>query len=197
MGFVHDDKEGGIMKKSYILYLAFLILLIIAGNNHADGTPIQVSIQQAPTAALKMGDKPVFKGVVKNTGRRNLLGLVVYLSLVSLKPGHEHPVDLEDWSAQKAVRIDRLAPGETHTQGWPMRLIQAGRFGVALTVVDSHESRPVVSDLVPFDIHPKPTIASSRILPVAVGEPLLLLISFGLFHWIRTRSPRLREAVQI
>jgi len=66
-----------------------------------------------------------------------------------------------------------------------------------LTVVDPLENRPVVSDLVPFDIHTKPTIASSRILPVALGEPLLLLISFGLFHWIRTRSARLREAVQI
>jgi hypothetical protein len=197
MGSIHDDKESGIMKRSYVLYLTLLILLIIAGNSYADGTPfIQVSLQ-APKSALKMGDRPVFKGVVKNLGRHSLKGLVVYLSLVSLKPGHEHPVDLEDWSAQKAVRIDQLAPGETYRQGWPMRLIQAGRFGVALTVVDPLENRPVVSDLVPFDIHPKPTIASSRILLVAVGEPLLLLISFGLFHWIRTRSARLREAVQI
>jgi hypothetical protein len=185
------------MKRSYVLYLTLLILLVIAGNSYADGTPfIQVSLQ-APKGALKMGDKPVFKGVVKNTGRHSLKGLVVYLSLVSLKPGHEHPVDLEDWSAQKAVRIDQLAPGETHRQSWSMRLIQAGRFGVALTVVDPLENRPVVSNLVPFDIHTKPTIASSRILPVALGEPLLLLISFGLFHWIRTRSPRLREAVRI
>jgi hypothetical protein len=193
MGSVHGDKEVGIMKKYVVLCIGFMMamLFVAAGNSHADGTPfIQVSIQ-APTGALKMGDRPVFKGVVKNSGQHKLQGLVVYLSLVSLKPGHEHPVDLEDWSAQKAVRIDRLAPGETHTQDWRMRLIRAGRFGVALTVVDSHESRPVVSDLVPFDIHPKPTIASSRILPVAVGEPLLLLISFGLFHWIRTRSPRL------
>jgi hypothetical protein len=185
------------MKRSYVLYLTFLILLIIAGNSYADGTPfIQVSLQ-APNGALKMGDRPLFKGVVKNTGGHSLKGLVVYLSLVSLKPGHEHPVDLEDWSAQKAVRIDQLAPGETHRQGWPMRLIQAGRFGVALTVVDPLENRPVVSDLVPFVIHTKPTIAPSRILPVALGEPLLLLISLGLFHWIRIRSHRSMETVKI
>jgi hypothetical protein len=197
MGFIHDDKEGGIVKRRYVLYLTLLIFLVIAGNSPADGTPfIQVSVL-SPNGELKMGDRPVFKGVVKNTGGQSLKGLVVYLSLVSLKPGHEHPVDLEDWSAQKAVRIDQLAPGETYRQGWPMRLIQAGRFGVALTVVDPLENRPVVSKLVPFDIQSKSTIASSRILPVALGEPLLLLISLGLFHWIRIRSQRSMEIVPI
>jgi hypothetical protein len=197
MGSIHDDKEGGIVKRSYVLYPTLLILLVIAGNSYADGNSfIQVSIQ-APKGALKMGDRPVFKGAVKNAGQHNLKGLVVYLSLVSLKPGHEHPVDLEDWSAQKAVRIDQLTPGETQKQGWPMRLIRAGRFGVALTVVDPLENRPVVSDLVPVDIQTKPTIASTRIFPVAVGEPLLLLISLGLFHWIRIRSQRSMETIQI
>jgi hypothetical protein len=193
MGSVHGDKEVGIMKKYVVLCIGFMMamLFVAAGNSHADGTPfIQVSIQ-APTGALKMGDRPVFKGVVKNSGQHKLQGLVVYLSLVSLKPGHEHPVDLEDWSAQKTVRIDQLVPGETNRQGWSMRLIQAGRFGVALTVVDPLENRPIVSDLVSFKIHPKPTVVSGRILPVAIGEPLLLLIFFGLLHWIHTRSRRL------
>ena len=187
------------MKKCFVLCLGFMMVILfdVAGNSHADGTPcIQVVIQR-PAGSLKMGDRPVFKGVVKNTGQHNLQGLVVYLSLVALKPGHEHPVDLEDWSAQKAVRVDRLAPGETHRQDWPMRLIRAGRFGVALTVVDPHENRPIVSDLVPFEIQAKPTVASGRILPVAIGEPLLLLALFGLLHWIRSRSRGLKEAVHI
>ena len=184
------------MKKYFVLCLGFMMVIsfVVAGNCHADGTPcIQVSIQD-PTGVLKMGDRPVFKGVVKNTGQRNLKGLVVYLSLVSLKSGHEHPVDLEDWSAQKAVRIDQLVPGETHRQDWPMRLIQAGRFGVALTVVDPLENRPIVSDLVSFRIQPKPTVASGLILPVAISEPLLLLTLFGVFHWIRRRSRGFKEA---
>ena len=185
------------MKRRYVLYIVFLVLLILVGNSHADGPPfIQVSVQ-APNGSMKMGDRPVFKGVVKNTGGHGLKDLVVYLSLVSLKPGNENPADLEDWSARKAIHIDQLAPGQTHRNGWPMRLIRAGRFGVTLTVVAPLEIRPVVSDLVPFDIQTKPTISSSRILPVAVGEPLLLLISLGLFHLIRIRSPRLEEAVRI
>ena len=181
------------MKKSHVFCLTLTIFVVIMGNCYANATPfIQVAIK-APTGALKMGDRPVFKGVVQNSGHRDLQGLVVYLSLVSLNPGHEHPVDLEDWSAQKAIRIDKLMPGETHKQDWPMRLIQSGRFGVALTVVDSLENRPIVSELVPFDIQTKPTVASNRILPVAIGEPLLLLIFFSLFYLIHTRSPTFNE----
>ncbi|HKJ30856.1 MAG TPA: hypothetical protein VKA34_03470 [Balneolales bacterium] len=187
------------MKKCSVLGLGIMvaILFVAAGDSHAGETPcIQVAIKD-PAGPLKMGARPVFKGVVKNTGPRNLEGLVVYLSLVDLKPGHEHPVDLEDWSAQKAVRVDQLAPGRIHTQDWPMRLIQAGRFGVALTVVDPREKRPIVSDLVPFEIQPKPTVVSGRIFPVAIGEPLLLLALLGLIHWIRSRSMGSKEAVHI
>jgi hypothetical protein len=187
------------MKKCFVLGLGFMmvILFVVAGDSHADGTPCILVVIQRPAGSLKMGDQPVFKGVVKNTGQRNLQGLVVYLSLVALKPRHEHPVDLEDWSAQNAVRVDQLAPGRIHTQDWPMRLIQAGRFGVALTVVDPHEKRPIVSDLVPFEIQPKPTVVSDRIFPIAIGEPLLLLMLLGLIHWIRSRSIGSKEAVHI
>ncbi len=101
------------------------------------------------------------------------------LNGVSLAPGDEHPVDLEDWSAQKAVRIDRLNPGATDFRNWSMRLIGAGKYGVALTVVDPRKPRPIVSDLVPFVIQPKTTLVAGRVLPVAIGEPLFIILLWG------------------
>ena len=83
-------------------------------------------------------------------------------------------MDLEDWSAQKAVRLDHLNPGATDYRHWGMRLIQARKYGVALTVVDPRENRPIVSDLVPFEVQCKVTLAAGRVLPVALGEPLLI-----------------------
>lgn len=148
---------------------------------------VEVALER-PTGTLKMGDTPSLIGTITNTGQQPLEGLVVYLSLVSLKPGNEHPVDLEDWSAQKAVRIARLAPGKSSTQRWGMRLIQAGKYGIALTVVDPREKRPVVSDLVPFEVNPKPTLASNRILPVTIGEPVLLLTLLGALRAVRSRT---------
>lgn len=177
------------------IYTALLSLAIIVGTLTFSIFPAPASASQTvevvlerPTGTMKMGDTPSFIGTITNIGQQPLEGLVVYLSLVSLKPGNEHPVDLEDWSAQKAVRIDRLSPGESSTHTWGMRLIQAGKFGIALTVVDPQEKRPVVSDLAPFDVNPKPTLASTRVLPVAIGEPLLLLTLLGAQRGIRRKT---------
>ena len=169
-----------------------LILAVIAGNlfvctttaTAAEPQSVEISLER-PTGTMKMGDTPAFIGTVKNIGRQPLKGLVVYLSLVSLKSGDEHPVDLEDWSAQKAVRINQLLPGETNTQKWGMRLIQSGKYGIALTAVDPQKKRPIVSDLLPFRVKPKPTLSSNRILPVAIGEPLLILILLGTIKVVR------------
>jgi hypothetical protein len=169
------------------LYAAALTLVTLPCGA-VGPSPILVELS-GPSQPLKMGDTPTFSGKVTNRGDRSLKGLIVYLSLVSLKPGEESPVDLEDWSAQKAVRIDELRPGQDNTQEWPMRLIQAGRYGVALTVVDPNETQPIISDLWTFDIASKPTLSSGRIVPVALGMPALLLLLVGVY-WLRSRSRR-------
>ncbi|HEX9273349.1 MAG TPA: hypothetical protein VGA01_14175 [Candidatus Binatia bacterium] len=69
-----------------------------------------------------------------------------------------------------------------------MRLIQAGKFGVALTVVDPKEQKLIVSPLVSFDIQPKRLLESKRIMPVAIGEPSLLLIFLGIVSVVRYRK---------
>ncbi len=168
--------------------LAFMIFTarpIFAQN--LSGTALRVTLTP-PAGSLKMGDTPVFRGAVTNLGSRPMQGLIVYLSLVSLEPGQEHPIDLEDWSAQKAVRIERLDPGAAQYQNWEMRLIQAGRFGAALTVINPEENKPVISSLITFEVQPKPTLSRGRILPVAIGVPLLLLALLGIISY--SRLPR-------
>ena len=164
-----------------------LILAVIAGNLFVCTTTATATSSTRRSAASPITSTRLaaFIGTVKNIGRQPLKGLVVYLSLVSLKSGDEHPVDLEDWSAQKAVRINQLLPGETNTQQWGMRLIQSGKYGIALTAVDPQKKRPIVSDLLPFRVKPKPTLSSNRILPVAIGEPLLILILLGTIKVVR------------
>ena len=185
------------MRRYLVLSLCLTTILLFSLPRKvraAEGPSVNVSIQ-GPTAKLQMGNTPTFTGTVSNVGSHKLQGLVVYLSLVSLQPGNEHPMDLEDWSAQKAVRIDQLMPGQGQTTNWHMRLIQAGKFGVALTVVNPGENRPIVSNLVPFDIQTKPTLNANRIIPVACGEPLLLLTVLAVAYWTRIRVRRPRESI--
>lgn len=172
---------------SKIFYLLVLLAIWLPTGAGANITKMEyrpsilVSLE-APAGRLKMGDVPAFVGRITNKGYKKISGIIVYLSLVSLHTGNEHPVDLEDWSAQKAIRIDHLAPGETNQQQWSMRLIKSGRFGAALTVVDPKRNKPLISPLALFDIAPKPTVISSRILPVTFGMPLLLAGIFILVY---------------
>lgn len=142
---------------------------------------------EKPSVAMTMGDKPVFTSVLQNRSTQPVVGTVLYLSLVNLDKGQEHPVDLEDWSAQKAVHIDRLECNASFVSQWPMRLIQSGRYGVFVTAVLPQETQPVTSSIVHFDIQPKKTIVPSRIWPVAIGVPLLILLLMGAARYQRRR----------
>ncbi len=165
------------MKTDYMITLCAIAVLLFLGTPSdapADETTgIDVVIHTAATR-LRMGDMPVFIAKVTNTGTVPVEGLAVYLSLVCLESGNEYPVDLEDWSAKKAFRIARLAPGESSEQEWTLRLIASGPYAVAVTVINKANARPVISDLLKFQIQPKPLISSSRILPVSFVMPLLL-----------------------
>jgi hypothetical protein len=183
--------------------LAFITLLagawLISGYHPASAgnSPALRVTLQTPAGPLKMGDTPNFLGAVTNLSPQPARGLVVYLSLVSLAAGDEHPVDLEDWSAQKAVRLDRLNPGATDFRNWGMRLIAAGKYGVALTVVDPRENRPIISELVSFEVKPKVTLAAGRVLPVALGEPLLILLLWGGMVFYTARSYHKQKAEKL
>ncbi len=155
-------------------YIIFIISILVITNN-VMASKIKVEFKK-PNGILKMGDVPVFKSKVVNIGNKDLQNIIVYLSLVSLKKGSEHPVDLEDWSAQKAVHINRLSVNNINHQNWKIRLIQSGNHGVFLTVINPKDKKPIVSDIVHFRIMPKKTVSSSRIIPVAIGIPGIFIL---------------------
>ena len=176
------------MKLAFFSSLLFITLFPLSTPNTFGAThgPLSVTLV-APSNSMVMGESPVFVGRVVNRGEAPIKGLIVYPSLVSLKPGKEQPVDLEDWSARPAVRIDILSPGELNTQQWPLRLIESGKFAMALTVIDPTEAQPTMGVLVPFEVQPKRLLAGKRVLPVAIGVPSLLLLVWTLIGLSRGR----------
>jgi hypothetical protein len=110
------------------------------------------------------------------------------LSLVQVDQGHEQPVDLEDWSAHKAIAVASLAPGAEITTAWPMRLIQSGQYRVVVSAVSRSGTALTPSRFVDFNVAPKPVVESARVLPVALGVPGLLVVGL-LVRKRRSRSP--------
>jgi len=83
-------------------------------------------------------------------------------------------MDLEDWSAHKAVAGASLAPGAALSTDWPMHLIQSGDYRVMISAIDCNEHRVYTSPTLQFHVARKPVVESGRILPKAFGLPLLI-----------------------
>jgi hypothetical protein len=166
--------------------LLFTIALLLASAS-AWAAPLRVDLSAAPgnPASPQMGDHLNFHTVIRNDGGASVDGLIAWISLVQIDKGKEQPVDLEDWSAHKATTASQLAPGARLETDWPMRLIQAGTYRVVISAVSRNGSSLTPSAFVDFKVRQKPVVESQRVLPVAVGIPVLL---GGLMLWRRRRS---------
>ncbi len=141
-------------------------------------------------ASPVMGDHLQFWSSITNTGTSPIEGLVAWISLVEIDPGNEQPVDLEDWSAQKAVTGASLKPGETLRTDWYMRLIKGGDYRVVVSVTDRGGRQVYTSPTVQFHVRQKAVLQAGRVLSVAAAIPLLIM---GLMVFYKTKQRRRRE----
>ena len=136
-----------------------------------------------------MGNHLQFWSTITNTGTSPIEGLVAWISLVEIDPGNEQPMDLEDWSAHKAITGASLKPGASLRTDWPMRLIKGGDYRVVVSVTDRGGRQVYTSPTVQFHVRQKPVLQAGRVLPVAVGIPLLF-IGLMVFNKTKRRSRR-------
>jgi hypothetical protein len=154
--------------------LAGLALFLCAAAGWAAQLDVTLSADPQNPATPQMGDRLKFVSVLENKGSTPASGVVAWISLVQMDPGHEQPVDLEDWSAHKAETRAEIKPGERVSLEWPMRLIQAGSYRVLVSAVDRDAPRAAVSPFIDFHVKRKPVVESQRVLPVAFGVPLVI-----------------------
>ncbi len=157
------------------IFLVALVALLAVPSVQAAPLNVTLTQDRANPSIPTMGNQLHFHSVITNSGDRPIEGLVAWISLVEVTPGHEQPMDLEDWSALKAVTRASLAPAASLETDWPMRLIQHGDYRVVVSVTARNEQTVVTSPSVEFHVTRKPIVQSSRILPVAIGVPLLLI----------------------
>jgi hypothetical protein len=168
------------------LFAVIVSILLSASISAAARTPVSLNLQSdvKNSASPVMGDNMRFWSTITNTGSSPVEGLVAWISLVEIDPGNEQPVDLEDWSAHKAVTGASLKPGESLRTDWPMRLIKGGDYRVVVSVTDRGGRQVYTSPTVQFHVRQKPVIQAGRVLPVAAGIPLLFA---GLMIFNKTR----------
>jgi len=165
------------------LLLTVITTVLLTSVSAAAQAPLALDLRpddKNPSSPV-MGDHLRFWSTITNTGTAPIEGLVAWISLVEIDPGNEQPVDLEDWSAHKAITGATLEPGQSLRTDWPMRLIKGGDYRVVVSVTDRGGRRVFTSPTVQFHVRQKPVLQAGRVLPVAAGVPLLI-ISLMIFN---------------
>jgi hypothetical protein len=167
-------------------------LALCLGAAHAADISVELRPGSENPPTPTMGDSMHFRSVIHNNGSKPIRGLVAWISLVEVTPGKEQPMDLEDWSAHKAIAGAALAPGGSLYTDWPMRLIQGGDYRVVISATDRTGQDVYTSQTVQFHVARKPVVESTRVLPVALGVPLLItgLMGYNGFRQHRRQAGR-------
>jgi hypothetical protein len=171
------------------LLLTAVTTVLLASVSAAAQAPLALDLlpdDKNPSAPV-MGDHLRFWSTITNRGANPVEGLVAWISLVEIAPGNEQPVDLEDWSAHKAITGAYLGPGQSLQTDWPMRLIKGGDYRVVVSVTDRGGRRVFTSPTSQFHVRQKPVLQAGRMLPVAAGVPLLVI---GLMIFNKARQRR-------
>ena len=160
---------------------------LFASITAAAQTPLNLELRpdERNPSVPTMGDHMRFWSTITNTGKAPIEGLVAWISLVETDPGNEQPMDLEDWSAHKAISGVFLGPGQSMRTDWPMRLIKGGDYRVAVSVTSRGGRRVFTSPTIQFHVRQKPVLKAGRVLPVAAGIPLFVI---GIIVFIKMKE---------
>lgn len=177
--------------------IAAAVIALSAPALAAQDLSISLSADAANPASPQMGDRLSFHSTIRNDSSVPVNGIIGWISLVRVDKGQEQPVDLEDWSAHKAITLNEIKPGGTVETDWPMRLIQAGQYRVVISTASRTGAALATSPFADFSVREKPVVESARVLPVAFGIPLLIALAMiwsGRFSILRRSMPRRRMA---
>jgi hypothetical protein len=160
------------------LLLGGILLAAAPAALHAAELVVEIAPMADNPAHPRMGDRLCFRLTIRNLGPDAASGVVAWLDLLQVDPGKEQPVDLEDWSSQKAMTLPALASGQAIERTWPIRLVQSGLYRIAVIAAPLGKSRgamaPIASRFADFTVAARPVVESSRVLLVALGVPFVL-----------------------
>jgi hypothetical protein len=177
------------MKRLMICLLIIPLVMLLRHPSAFAKGGITASINP-PTIHAYMGDRITYTGTITNDSDKPVENIIAYISLANVTPGREAPLDLEDWSANKAVKIAAISPHGSYKGQWPISLIDSGSYVAYITVVDKNGNSPLISSMSRLEIKRILRLNPHNVLPVAFGEPavlglLFLLVDFRRRKWVK------------
>lgn len=152
------------------------------------GAPLKVGTSKASLSG-KAGQYVKLPATVTNASNGTVKDVVAYVSLVDVTRGQQAPVDLEDWSAHRAVTVPTLAAGQSKDVSWSLRLVKGGDYVVYANAIAGGSTRASVGQEVPLSVTAQKNLNPGGVLPVAIGVPLVA--GAALFGPVAFRQRRL------
>jgi hypothetical protein len=149
-------------------------------------TPLKIETPTQPLSGTA-GQYVNLPATITNTSDNPIKDVVAYVTLVETTSGQQAPVDLEDWSAHRAVTFDSLAPGTTENASWDLRLIKGGEYVVYAAAIEKSSSQPSAGPEVTLSVTAQKNLNPGGVLPVALGVPILVGLALFLPVFWRRR----------
>lgn len=149
---------------------------------------LNIKILSSKTLNGTAGDYVTVKGEINNASSTQLSNITTYLSLVDT--GTKLPVDLEDWSAEKGLFIGTIDSEQTLPLEWKIHFVKSGTYTLSIIANIEGQERPITSVLTYFNVEQKKNLDPGHVLPVALGEPLVLLLAFGFLSYYRNKQTK-------
>lgn len=140
-----------------------------------------------PRRTAKLGDRLAVTAVVTNDTGRPASGSTVLLNLIDMTPGQPTPLGPGSWTGDpSSVSLPVLPPGGSASATWHLVLIHPGPLGIYASVLNGAAGAVESSPVHIMGIKDRQVLNPEYVLPVAMGEPALLL---AFFAFLRLTSP--------
>ncbi|ERI90640.1 hypothetical protein HMPREF1982_03678 [Clostridiales bacterium oral taxon 876 str. F0540] len=166
------------MRRIYIAITMFLILALYPLTNvyakDLNTDKLSISITSPSTVKDYPGKEELVKAEVKNNTDKPIKDLLVYITMADIKKNMT--VNLEDYSADKPVKVDILGPGETKVIELPIRFVYTSNYYLYTTAVSKEYNQVISSDAIPIEIMGNTKVDKNMVLTISYVEPILLVL---------------------
>ncbi|TRZ50194.1 hypothetical protein D4Q80_00710 [bacterium] len=177
------------MKQTILtLILGFTLFTYPFYARAENASSIELHILSARTLSGTAGDYVTVQGEITNSNSQAVNNITTYLSLVNADT--KMPVDLEDWSAERGLFIETIDAKETFPLMWKIHFVQSGSYTLTIVANIEGNDMPIASKLVYFKVSPKKNLNPGHVLPVALGEPILIIFAFLALRYRKDKKYR-------
>ena len=177
--------------------LGFALLVVIAtvpaasaqeGGAQISGNDVSISVNMSEVSKLT-GERFTFTSEITNNGSIATPPLIAALNFTSLDP--DTYVDPEDWSPQRTMTVDPIAPGSAATQTWTINPILEGDVASYVVVLPDSLAFPasplVSSPAIHVHVGAQRSLNPGGVVPVALAVPGLLAAAYAGLRIQRSR----------